>query len=142
MNRFKNIDRSSVWLFLVTITACSFAWSERLSSIGIVLLVLHWLLDNQLLQKIKSIKLDAVLISFISFFLIHLVALSWSDYPQDASHTIEVKLSFLILPFLFSTENYLHLKSKKQLLMTFCLSCLVSFLYFYYLQYTIFTRSA
>ena len=129
MNRFKNIDRSSVWLFLVTITACSFAWSERLSSIGIVLLVLHWLLDNQLLQKIKSIKLDAVLISFISFFLIHLVALSWSDYPQEASHTIEVKLSFLILPFLFSTENYLHLKSKKQLFMTFCLSCLVSFLY-------------
>jgi O-antigen ligase len=129
MNRFKNIDRSSVWLFLVTITACSFTWSERMSSIGIVLLVLHWLLDNQLLQKIKSIQLDAVLISFISFFLIHLVALSWSDYPQEASHTIEVKLSFLILPFLFSTENYLHLKSKKQLFMTFCLSCLVSFLY-------------
>ncbi len=129
MNRFKNIDRSSVWLFLVTITACSFAWSERMSSIGIVLLVLHWLLDNQLVQKIKSIKLDAVLISFVSFFLFHIVALSWSHHTFDASHTIEVKLSFLILPFLFSTENYLHLKAKKQLFMTFCLSCLVSFLY-------------
>jgi O-antigen ligase len=129
MNRFKNIDRSSVWLFLVTITACSFAWSERVSSIGIVLLVFHWLFDIQLLQKIKSIKFDPILISFVIFFLFHIIALSWSHYPFNASHTIEVKLSFLILPFLFSTENYLHLKAKKKLFITFCLSCMVSFLF-------------
>ncbi len=129
MNRFKNIDRSAVWLFLVTITTCSFPWSERISSIGIVLLVLHWLLDKQLIKKIKSIQLDAVLISFVSFFIFHIIALSWSHNPSDASHTIEVKLSFLIFPFLFTTENYLHLKSKKQLFMTFCFSCLISFLY-------------
>lgn len=129
MNRFKNIDRSSVWLFLVILTACSFPWNQRINSVGIVFLAMHWLFDKQLVQKIKTIKFDAVLISFVTFFLYHLVALSWSDFKQDASHSIEVKMSFLILPFLFSTENYLNPKSKKQLLIAFCISCLLSFIY-------------
>lgn len=129
MNRIKHIDRSSVWLFLVILTVCSFAWSEKINSIGILLLSLHWILDKNIIQKIKSIRLDAVLISSISFFIFHIIAISWSGFKAEAGHSIEVKLSFFILPILFSTENYLNTKYLKQLLLAFCISCLASFIY-------------
>jgi O-antigen ligase len=59
----------------------------------------------------------------------HVVALLWSDYKSDGIHSIEVKLVFLILPILFSTENYLNTERRIVLEWAFIISCLSAFLY-------------
>lgn len=129
MLQLDRIDRSSIWFLLVVMTATVFPWHERVSTIGVLLLVLHWLFDRDLFYKIKSIKIDRAMILFFSFFLLHVVALIWSDYKSDGIHSIEVKLVFLILPILFSTENYLNPDRKKVFEWAYIVSCLFAFLY-------------
>jgi O-antigen ligase len=129
MFQLDKIDRSSIWFLLVVVTAMVFPWHERVSTIGLLLLVLHWLFDRDLFYKIKSIKIDHAMVLFFTFFLMHVVALLWSDYKSDGIHSIEVKLVFLILPILFSTENYLNTERRIVLEWAFIISCLSAFLY-------------
>jgi O-antigen ligase len=129
MFQLDKIDRSSIWFLLVVLTAMVFPWHERVSTIGLLLLVLHWLFDRDLFYKIKSIKIDHAMILFFTFFLMHVVALIWSDYRSDGLHSIEVKLVFLILPILFSSENYLNTERRNVLEWAFIISCLSAFLY-------------
>lgn len=129
MIQFKQLDRSSIWFLIVLITAMVFPWHERISSIGIALLILHWIWDRDLWFKIKHFQFTPIIIISWSFFFIHLIALLWSDFPFNGWQSIEVKLSFLILPILFSTENYLNPSRRHYLEMGFVISCAVSFLF-------------
>jgi O-antigen ligase len=129
MLTLRNLDRSSVWLFLVSLTVVSFPWNERVSSIGIILLVLHWLIDASLIQKIKTFRFNWGIGLLWSFWVIHLIFLFRGLHSDEGLHSIEVKMCFLLLPFLFSTENYLTKKNTKQLLMWFAISCAISFVY-------------
>ncbi|MBL7766265.1 MAG: O-antigen ligase family protein [Chitinophagaceae bacterium] len=129
MQFLQHLDRGRIWFLIILLTAASFPWSERLNSVGIVLLLIHWLSDMQLLTKIRSIRWDKPFIICWSFFLLHVLALLWSDYPGIGYKTIEVKLVFLLLPLFFSTENHMDKERWKILLFVFTISCLLSFLY-------------
>lgn len=129
-------NRINSWYLIVLATAVSFAWSERLSSIGIVLLLVHWLIDPALKKKISSFRLRPTILICWSFFLIHLIGLIRT---HDFAHNwqgAEVKLSLLILPFVFSTENYLNAKRTSELFIIFLASCLLSFLYCFIISYS------
>lgn len=129
MIRIPKPTRENLWLSIVFFIALSFTWSERLSSIGIFILSIHWLADKQLYAKLKSFRLKPFIIWCWLFFILHLMACIWTNPTELAFQTIMVKLSFLVLPFLFATENYLHKKSKHNLMKIFSLSLCVSFLY-------------
>jgi O-antigen ligase len=129
MFKLSSLDRSSFWFFIVIATVVSFPWHERISSLGIILLCVHWLLDLNLLAKIKSFKLTWGVGFLWGFWLFHLVWIWFGIDYQDALHSIEVKLSFGLLPLLFSTENYFDRKKMKQLFLFFTVSCALSFLY-------------
>lgn len=129
MNPNLKLHRENFWLAIVFFIALSFTWSERLSSVGIIFLSIHWLLDKQLLDKIRSFKLKPFIATCWLFFLLHIVACIWTHYPDFAMQTIMVKLSFLVIPFLLSTENYFNNKSKQSLMYAFSISLCVSFMY-------------
>jgi O-antigen ligase len=129
MFSFPALNRSLVWYIIITMTAISFTWSERLSAWGIVLLIVHWLLDKRLIQKMKRIEISWPMFFSIAFFCWHFVALLWSNDPDQAWPSIEVKLSFLLLPILFSSEQYLNTRRVFQLMFLFSISCCLSFLY-------------
>ncbi len=136
MIQFPAINRASLWYFLVVLTAVSFTWSERLSSVGVILLIAHWLLDSNLMNKISSFwsrlatsRLQLITILLWSFFLLHVLGLLWSQQMVEGWQSIEVKLTFMILPVLFSTENYLDAKKTATIFLIFSISCCLSFFY-------------
>ncbi len=139
------INRASLWYLIVVLTAVSFTWSERLSSIGVILLVAHWLFDSHLLIKLSSCwsrlttsRLLPITLLLWSFFLLHVLGLLWSQHIAEGWQSIEVKLTLLILPVLFATENYLDAKKTATIFLIFSLSCCLSFFYsvaYSYLHY-------
>jgi len=129
LHSIRNLDRSTVWFVIVLLTAVLFPWHERASSIGILLLVMHWLWDRNLLYKMRQLKLGPEVWLCWAFFFYHLLALVWSPFRWEGWHSVEVKLSFLILPLLFGTENYLNAEKRKALEWTFAVSCALSFVY-------------
>ena len=129
---FKTVsfNRVTIWYVIVALLFISFPWSERINSVFILLLVIHWLADNKLVEKITQVKNHWKNIwPFWSFFALHLLFLYKTHHWQDAMHTIEVKLSWLILPCLLATENYFNHTFQHRLFKLFCLSCLLSALY-------------
>jgi hypothetical protein len=129
MNAYQQLDRSSVWFFIITLTLIMLPWHERFSSIGIILLLIHWLTDKNFREKVLSIRKDYLLWAFMGFFLIQLLWMIFSLDSAEGWHSIEVKLGFVILPILFSTESYLQKENFRMLLRIFVLSCFLSFLY-------------
>lgn len=128
MNAYKQLDRSSVWFFLVTVGVAILPWFERSSSMSILLLAIHWVFDSRLLNKIRQLRRDPVGISFLAFFLIQLIWMFFSLEPSRGWHSIEVKLAFLILPILLSSESYANPEKLRFIFQVFVFSCLASFL--------------
>ncbi len=134
------INRVALWYLFVVLTAVSFTWSEHINSVGIILLVGHWLLDRKLGVKffdaVSMPPLPRLITILIwTFFFFHLLALLWSDKPIEGWQSIEVKLTFLVLPFLFSTENYLDAAKTRWLFLIFSFSCCLSFVYTFLYSY-------
>ena len=129
------MNRKILWFVIVVFTAVSFTWSERLSSLGIILLAIHWFCDKNWQHKISTFRLSTSVVIMWSFFLMHLIALCWSPSLTDGWQSVQVKLSFLILPILFTTENYLNEKRLQQLMKVFALSCVLSFVYTFVWSY-------
>ncbi len=123
-----SLTRETLWTAIVTFTLCSFAFSERMNSIGIVLLAAHWLLDKNIYHKFKSIFSKKNTWPLFAFFGIYLVFYLFSDFDTSASHSIESKLTFLLLPLFLSTENYFQ-KNQKLIFQIFLISLSLSFIY-------------
>lgn len=129
MSFLKNLDRTTVWVLIVTLMLCTFPWHERSSTWGIVFLIGHYVADRNLLSKVKRFRWNpVVLISFL-FFAWHFLGLLWSPYRDEGWKSIETKLSLLVLPFILSTENYLDRKNMKAIMSFFFVSCALAFGY-------------
>lgn len=124
------IKRADCWMVLVSLLAVSFPWSERINAAFVVLLFIFWLADKSLLHKVTALRPHwKLILPFWAFVLLHVLYLPASDHWSDAWQSIEVKLSFIVLPLIFSTENYLNKKNKTILFALFCLSCFLSAIY-------------
>lgn len=126
MNWIQSLDRSSVWFLLVVLTMASFPWNSHWNSIGITLLILHWLFDRNWLRKVKEINTGGSFWFFIIYFAINVIFLIGTDNLDAGAQGIEVKLSFLLLPILLSTENHLDEERWVILMKVFVLSCVMS----------------
>lgn len=123
------LNRERLWLAILCLTIVSFPWHERINSVGIALLALHWVLDKDLIQKIKKFRVNLPILIMWLFFLLHLVALPFSSYIPEGIHSIEVKISLLLLPLFFATENYFTKKNTTLFFTVLCVSTLASFIY-------------
>lgn len=127
--------RSHAWYASVVLTALSFTWSERWSTFGIVLMILVCLLDpvwrSGLGHFFRTLSGSSriLMMVMVLFFLYHLLGLLWSRDLTAGWQSVEVKLSFLILPVLFATNDGLGAKRLQQLWLLFAASLVLSFSY-------------
>jgi O-antigen ligase len=87
-----------------------------------------WLLYNLFSfsnQNWKSIYQNNTIMFSLLFFLAHTLAYFFSNNKKEALFSIELKLSFLIMPVLFFISRFDN-KSKNKLLFSFVISCLLS----------------
>ncbi len=121
--------RENWWLWIVGVTLCSFTINPKYSSVGIMLLLAHWLFDKNIIKKIKTFQFSSFAIASFLIFAIHIIGILATQYPTDAKHCIETKISFVLLPLLFGTENYCNKKNKNKLFLFFSSICILMFLY-------------
>ncbi len=109
-----------------------------LVNLFIVLAFAAWLFSNPFKKLVTKTKNTKVLLAILVFYLLHLIGLIYTDNIQEGLFSLEIKISMLIFPLLFYTEEF----SAKQHLFFFksfvvgtllcCLLCLsrAVFLYF------------
>ena len=88
---------------------------DRITALLIGLLVLNWLVEGRFVQKfqlIKDNKSRRNLLFFSVLYLIHLVGLAYSQNLDFGLFDLEIKLSLLIFPVIFSTIDFKILEGK------------------------------
>jgi O-antigen ligase len=78
-----------------------------LVNLFIVLAFIAWLFTNpfkKLFTKTKNIK---VLLAVFIFYLLHVIALLYTNNMQEGFFSLEIKISMLIFPLVFYTEEFL-----------------------------------
>lgn len=78
----------------------------KLTSIFIGVLLINWIIEGGLKEKLKKIYNSKYVWIFISLYLIHVLGLFYTTNMDAAWFDLEVKLSLLILPILIAGKPY------------------------------------
>lgn len=133
---FKNF-RGELMVWGLMILVFSLPLSVFLISIGLFVLIIHWLTEKPLYERWKILTQRPSLWLIFIFYTVHLIWLfNTSDFSY-AFHDLKIKLPFLIIPLIIGTSEPLETKSIKKILGAFCLGVLISSLYSAYKIYTI-----
>jgi O-antigen ligase len=123
------LNRENCWLALVAFTLCTFAFSERLNSWGLILICVFTLLDPQLITKIKKAGPVNKLLPLLVFVLVYFVFFLFSNKDGNASHALVSKFGFVLFPLAFYLENYFNKKNEKSIILLFSMALSIGFLY-------------
>ena len=111
---------------------------QKILPVVIVCMLLTWFMQGSVLKKkiINAIK-DPKVYLFMAFYAMHIVGMFYSENLSFGFKDLEIKLSFLLFPLLFSTSDKIN---TKEILTAFIIGCFVSsltcifralYLYFY-----------
>ena len=122
-------NRESRWFLILTLMMCFFPWNERASSIGMIVLGLHTLIDSNWRTKWKQFSWNKLSTWALVFWIWHVVGLGWTSNIDDATQSIQVKLSLVVFPLLFGLENHWNERKRYYLTIAFVCSLLLAFFY-------------
>jgi len=98
-------------------------FSIALCNLAVGLLAISWIIDMKWKGKWEALTSNPSVLIFISFFLLHLVAIIYSTDRQIAWFSVEQKIPFLILPLILASIT-LGKEDVRFLLNLFIISCL------------------
>ncbi len=76
----------------------------RLVPVFIVLMILNWLIEGDFRNKIQLIFKNKFSLLFISFYLLHLLGLLYTQNVPSGLFDLEVKLSLILFPIVLATR--------------------------------------
>ncbi len=125
---------SFLYLFGTFLLAVSLPWSKFLMSNAEIILLLSWLLDKNLSEKIKNFLKNKTAVILSSVFILHLIGLAYTTDYNLGMEDVRKKIPLLLLPLIFSTSPPFSKKILERILSIFIISVLAaSFVCFYIL---------
>jgi hypothetical protein len=120
-----------LYLPALVLIAIGLPFSKVLMSIGTIGLMLAWILEGQMLLKWKMLLKNKAAVLFISVFLMHLIALLYTNDFDYALRDIRIKLPLLVFPLAMATMAPVSKRKLNIVLLIFVLSTLFSTIYSY-----------
>jgi len=91
--------------FLALLTAFLLP-TARLVPIVISLMFLNWLVEGDLINKLKRVFTNKWAMLFISVYLVHLIGMFYTENNPNGWQNLEVKLSLLVFPLMILTRPF------------------------------------
>ncbi|MEN8230546.1 MAG: O-antigen ligase family protein [Bacteroidota bacterium] len=110
-----------VYLYTLILIAISLPLSVFTTSMFQILLLVNWLAEGRFREKWSRFKSNRALWIFLTFFLIHLIGLIWSEDPVYSMKDMRVKLPLLLLPLIVATSAPLNKQQLYRILLVFSL---------------------
>jgi O-antigen ligase len=108
-----------------------------INSICTGLLVINWIAEGNLKQKINTLRNSKIFWVLISLFLMHLIGLLYTSNFTYALKDLKIKLPIFFLPIVFIASPSLSVKEFRSILKVLLITALLSSIYgmYYYLRY-------
>lgn len=100
----------------------------KLTPLFIALFLINWLVEGKLKDKVRTIFANKFAITFILFYVIHIVGLIYTKNMKSGLFDLEVKMSLLIFPLILSSKP-LTKKVVQQVFIAFIVGLLYASLY-------------
>jgi O-antigen ligase len=110
--------------------ALSLPFSVKINSILIIVGLLNWFIEGDLLSKIKGTIRDQILLFWILLFVLHMIGIFFSEDKPEAYAIIERRLSFLIFPLLLSQQ--LSAERIRTIALTFAMAVISGLVFCYF----------
>ncbi|MFN6037500.1 MAG: O-antigen ligase family protein [Bacteroidota bacterium] len=94
-------------------------------SLGIIIVTANWFLEGNFNYKFQQLKSCKLLWVFLAFYLMHVLAMLWSDDIEFGCKDLKIKLPLLGLPIVFASTPKLK-KNEFETLMKFYLAGIIS----------------
>lgn len=118
-----------LYFIVLAVVACGLSTSMFLMSVGSIGLAAIWLIEGNFKNKLSQLKSNKVALLLISFYLIHIVGLIYSNNTEYALKDLRVKLPLFLFPFILATCLQLEKKWLDRILWLFIGSVFVSTFY-------------
>ncbi|HRG54094.1 MAG TPA: O-antigen ligase family protein [Bacteroidia bacterium] len=92
----------------------------------IILLTLNWLIEGDFKAKLKKIAASKIALVFILFYILHLLGLLYTANMRSGNFDIQVKLSLLIFPLLYTSRPLANKQVQQVFIALICGSLLCS----------------
>ncbi len=126
MIRNKIINHKNIYLSALILLAVSLPLSTFGLSLAVIILLINWILEGSLKQKLTILKERKSILIFISLFLIHILWLFNTKNFTYGFHDLKIKLPLLLLPVIIGTTAPITRKNLKWVLTFFVLAVFIS----------------
>ena len=116
------LNKNNLHFFGCLLLVVALPFSNFLISLSIIILVINWLRQGSIAQDIKSNIANPFIILCCSYFLIHIIGLSYTENLSAGFNSIKNKLPLLILPIVICCSNKINDKQLKIILYSFIAS--------------------
>ena len=115
---------SKIYSFLIPL-AGFFLPFMKLVPVIFTLLFLNWMTEGNFRNKFLRFKKNNIALLFSGFYLLLIAGMAWTQNIEAGMFDLQVKLSFLIMPLIFSTDAISE-NSKSRAMLLFVISCIIA----------------
>ncbi|MFM2386578.1 MAG: hypothetical protein RL660_1335 [Bacteroidota bacterium] len=123
------LTRANIAFFLCCAIACIVCWHKQWSSIPITILIVAFLLDIALIDKLKNALGNKLIWPSLALFAMYAIGLLYTNSLSLGGATLERKLSFIIFPIVFAGGLAPRGKRVQYIMDAFCISCALAILF-------------
>lgn len=121
-SQLKNNFLSYFYLFGIFLLAASLPYSKFLMSVSQIILLLSWLFNGNLSEKLKLFTKNKTALIITAVFFLHLIGLIYTSDFNYGLEDVKKKIPLLLLPLLFSTSQQFSKKIFEKILLAFVIS--------------------
>ncbi|MDX9881577.1 MAG: O-antigen ligase family protein [Prolixibacteraceae bacterium] len=115
----KRITHQTIYFWQLLAVAISLPTSKALMSIFPFILLLNWLCEGRLKEKMKVFAGSPSIWLLTAVFGLYLLGLSWTDSLKWGLHDLKIQIPLLIFPLVIGTSRKLNLGQIKTIVVVF-----------------------
>jgi O-antigen ligase len=123
--------QNRIKVFAMMLLVASLPFSLTLNNIAIALLAVSWIAESSLTSKLSRLKQQHLFLYFISFYVVSIVGLIYTENIKQGSFELEKKVTLLLFPLIFCSSNPVRREDVRLVFKAFIVACTLAALVCY-----------
>src|SRR6185369_6338226 len=97
-----------IFLYALIFVVVTLPLNEEMNRLAVAILIANWILEGNFKQKLEFLRRNLLLWLFITFYLLHLIALVYTNNIHEGFFQLEKKLTLLTSPVILASSYRLN----------------------------------
>ena len=126
---FSSTVHRYIFLFGIMTVLVGLSLGAIFISFGTIIVSANWFLEGNFLNKFNKLKSSGLLWIFLCFYLLHVLAMLWTEDKSYGGNDLKIKLPLLAFPIVFCTTEKLTVSEFRKTLVIYVSGILLATLW-------------